>query len=410
MSENLEDVRRRESSLRLLSRLVILLGGVALLAWSLVLLGTLTQPPPAELDPIGRPWNPGWSAPAEPGRYVGATTCRECHPGEAAAFARSGHAQTLRRAGSDPIAQRLDGQTIEDPERPGVVWSYQLRNGALSVDRREHGKAESFPIEFTFGSGHVGFTFVTTTKPGTGTPPVGIEHRLSYLAVGRKLGITPGQQAESVAEPGTKIVPQGRLLGEPQILQCFKCHVTTTSSRDLQLLDTSAMIPNVTCERCHGPGGEHIEAARRGVRDGELRMLLGLDRASPSEQITACGECHRSPDSVAMGSLDPDNLQIIRFQPIGLAKSKCFQGGTSGLSCTRCHDPHARVSQNTAAYEAVCLECHQSAGEAKMLCPVSPAKDCVGCHMPRRGVTAEFQFTNHWIQVPSQGRKSAPGH
>ena len=187
-----------------------------------------------------------------------------------------------------------------------------------------------------------------------------------------------------------------------RLLNCFTCHVTTASGQGFDRLDTATMIPNVTCERCHGPGSEHIEAAR-GNRDlDELRMRLGLKSASPSDQITACGECHRSPRSFDSNALRPDNLEIVRFPTIGLAQSKCFREGKSGLSCTTCHDPHARVSTDTSAYEAVCLTCHQVAGPARTLCPVSPAKDCVGCHMPRRGIIPEFQSHDHWIRVPSR--------
>jgi hypothetical protein len=169
------------------------------------------------------------------------------------------------------------------------------------------------------------------------------------------------------------------------------------------------MIPNVTCERCHGPGGDHIDAARRGAPTEVLRMALGPDDASPLTQISACGECHRSSGITPPQLLNPEDPGVVRFQPIGLAQSKCFQDGKSGLSCTSCHDLHTRLSKETAAYEAVCIGCHQSARETKTACPVSPAKDCVECHMGRIAVTPEFQFTNHWIRVRSkEARKSAP--
>lgn len=128
-------------------------------------------------------------------------------------------------------------------------------------------------------------------------------------------------------------------------------------------------------------------------------MPLGSDRASPPAQIAACGECHRTPDAVESGGIRPDNLAIVRFQPVGLLRSRCFQMGNSGLRCTSCHDPHARLSRDTAAYEAVCLDCHRSSGPAKTLCPVSPVKDCVSCHMPRREAMPGSRFTDHWIRV-----------
>jgi hypothetical protein len=407
MSEEPESAPGDDGATRLLTGLVIVLGGLAAAGvfwWST---SSHTKPP----DPLE--WTPPTAVRVEPGRtgrYVGATSCRECHPGESAAFARSGHARTLRPAESDPIARWLDGRTVADPERAGVDWSYHLRDGKLSVDRREGGKTETLPIEFSFGSGQVGTTFVTTTKAGPDSMPTGIEHRLSYMAVGRKLAITPGQQKDDSPSPlGMRITPHGRLLDEFRLLRCFSCHVTTGSDQGSGRLDTATMIRNVTCERCHGPAGAHVEAARRGGTEEELRLPMGPDRDPPSAQLAACGECHRSPDEADMASIREDDLSIVRFQPIGLAKSKCFQGGASGLRCTSCHDPHARASRDTAAYEAVCLDCHRSGGQAKAPCPVSPDKGCVACHMPRRQVTPEFLFTDHWIRVQSKDPGAAQG-
>jgi predicted CXXCH cytochrome family protein len=102
----------------------------------------------------------------------------------------------------------------------------------------------------------------------------------------------------------------------------------------------------------------------------------------------------------------PDNLQIVRFQPIGLSMSPCFRKGASGLKCTSCHEPHSRTSTARAGYDAVCLTCHQTANERT--CPVSPRANCVDCHMPRRKVSGNSVFTDHWIRVPSEKSGGPP--
>ena len=33
-------------------------------------------------------------------------------------------------------------------------------------------------------------------------------------------------------------------------------------------------------------------------------------------------------------------------------------------------------------------------------CPVSPATNCVDCHMPRREIRGNGIFTDHWIRRP----------
>jgi hypothetical protein len=58
--------------------------------------------------------------------YVGLKACAPYHPGESALHARSGHATTLLPARRLELSPRLDGISLEDPERPGVRWAYHL--------------------------------------------------------------------------------------------------------------------------------------------------------------------------------------------------------------------------------------------------------------------------------------------
>src|SRR5437660_12262544 len=80
--------------------------------------------------------------------YVGAAGCRECHPGESALFARSGHHRTVwpAEAGRNPVVAWLDGKTWKDPDVPDVTWSYHLRDGGLVADRIVDGRTETLRI------------------------------------------------------------------------------------------------------------------------------------------------------------------------------------------------------------------------------------------------------------------------
>jgi predicted CXXCH cytochrome family protein len=341
-------------------------------------------------------------------RYVGGAACRECHPGEAALQERSGHQRTLWRAVEGSLSKWLIGQRLRDPEQADVNWSYQLTGGTLIAERSQAGRTERFPLEFGFGSGKQGVTFVTTQAMTDGggasssTSHAGIEHRISYFATTQSLGITPGHSQGQADEPHDDIVPQGRRLIQEKMRLCFSCHATTTSNRSTSQLETATMIANVTCERCHGPGRDHIDAVRRGESDRNAFMAQNLDE--PFVQVMQCGECHRTPEMVAEERILPDNLDIVRFQPVGLSMSPCYRKGASGLKCTSCHDPHARASTDRAAYDAVCLSCHQSANQR--ICSVSPRAKCVDCHMPRRKISSESVFTDHWIRIPTP---SSPG-
>jgi hypothetical protein len=337
---------------------------------------------------------------------VGARSCRECHPGESAQYSRSGHARTLRPGALSAIAGWLDGRTVKDPEIPDVTWTYALADGRLEVERSDHGKFHCFPLDYAVGSGTNGVTFMTVRPDASGeSGATGIEHRFSYYAKGPKLDITPGQSKDDSVSQQNKVGPHGRPLDVRQLEKCLNCHATVTSTAGPGRTDPESLVANVSCERCHGPGRAHVEAARSGAAADDLKMPLGSGDASPLRQVEVCGQCHRRLDNVSPSLISKENSEIVRFQPVGLALSRCFQGGESGLSCTSCHDPHARVSRDRASYESVCLKCHSPAHRKS--CPVSASTGCVNCHMPRRTVSVEFQFTDHWIRVPESDKSTA---
>lgn len=342
------------------------------------------------------------SGPAYAARFVGDKACRECHPGESAAHSRSGHARTLRPAAQVELVSRLDGRRVPDPEQPGVAWTYHTKDPQPSVERSEAAKTERLPLEFVFGSGIHALTFVNLI----GQPPnekgeaTALEHRLSYYVQDDKLDVTTGQVKPSPPVMGVVRGPLGRTLDADRTRDCFACHATLSSHQSEQHLRAQELIRNVGCERCHGPGREHVEDARRGSTD--LYMPRGLEDTDPAPELRFCGTCHRHPSSVSEESISTANASIVRFQPVGLLMSACYKQGLSGLRCMTCHDPHSRASKDHAHYENQCRSCHAAAPQR--LCTVKPRPEtgCVGCHMPRRKVPEGFLFTDHWIRVPGK--------
>ncbi|CAN5909910.1 multiheme c-type cytochrome [soil metagenome] len=329
--------------------------------------------------------------------FVGNDACSECHPSETAFHARHGHSRTLRPAEDRLLAQQLVNRRVKDPEQPGVFWTYHLEKDGLHVERDDGFQVDRVPLEYAFGSGYHATTFVSMLDPDADLPHA-LEHRLTYFADTDTIGITPGQKQESYLEHRDIL---GRFLERIEAWQCFSCHVTMPSGDDLDSLDVTTMIPNITCERCHGPGKEHVEQARRGAHPDELAMPFGPGRWTVESQLQLCGACHRHPDQTPAGyKIEPENNLLARFQPVGMMQSACFTKSDGALSCVTCHDPHARPSKDHAFYESICLSCHQAEPSSpQVACPVSPRNGCVDCHMPPVNAGQGVLYSDHWIRV-----------
>jgi hypothetical protein len=155
-----------------------------------------------------------------------------------------------------------------------------------------------------------------------------------------------------------------------------------------------------------------VEAAREGASAARLAMPMGPGRLSAPEELRACGQCHRLPEMITAGrgAITPENPAIVRHQPVGLMQSACFLKSGGALSCSTCHDPHARASSDQAGYEAKCLRCHSGSG--RIACRVSPRDGCVACHMPRRETTRGMMMADHWIRrgdgTPTHAKGEVP--
>jgi hypothetical protein len=309
--------------------------------------------------------------------------------------------------------------TIADPEYADALWSFHYRDGQLRIRHDVEGKVEESVVEYAFGSGQHATTFVNVLDPKS---PTILEHRITYYTRRRALGLTPGHNERPRPD---RAPPVGAAHPPREARKCFGCH-STQVSRDGRTIDESTLIPNVSCERCHGPARAHVDAARRGATGAALELPFGPGRYTAEGLLMLCGTCHRHPSRAHPGQIRPDDPQLARFQPVGTIESRCFRESGGAFSCVTCHDPHARTSTDRASYIAVCLSCHPFPGRdasppgldpredhsasptvAGDPCPVEPRGDCVNCHMPRVDAGQHVLFTDHWIRVRRPGETTS---
>lgn len=330
---------------------------------------------------------------------VSTARCAECHPGQAQSLAQAPHSLTLHHASSPEIVARFDGLIFRDKTAAETTNTFEFREQQLW--RKCSAYPDPIPIDWIFGSDRHAQTPVTVRETPRRTTEL-LEHGLShYPGVG--LGLTLGTAAEA-----TTIAPGwhglGKRMTSSEATDCFGCHTTWLPS-DGGRLDLKRLVAGVQCTRCHLGGEAHLAAAHAGQTD--LRMERWQD-LSPLESIRRCGECHRRDDQLTADELRPDNLLLVRFAPVGLSQSQCFQsqaeatdarGTPARMDCMTCHDPHRPAEREESFYNTRCLNCHGShPGHASHCSSKTSTDHCLGCHMPKVEVQTHLQFTDHWIR------------
>lgn len=323
------------------------------------------------------------------GLYVDERLCAECHPAQAAAHPHSNHARTLQFARDSQFAAALDGMTFQDPER-GVAYHYRFDPQAgLSVTVPEQHGSDSFPLVYAFGSGRRRVTFLTLIPSRIGQT-AGVEHRVAVRngPAGPVLELAPGHQGLVAAQD---VEAFGRVLASAAVDRCLDCHAMRGEIRNHEI---RGLEPNVGCQKCHDPGREHVMAMREAQARGTT--VAARPKPGPLEQIRACSRCHlQSGSDDELKSL-PDHIRSVRIQAAELLQSRCFLQSENRLGCATCHDPHAPIAGDPATYVQRCLDCHTPPDSIS--CPVSPAADCIRCHMPVTTAENENQWHDHRIR------------
>ena len=198
-------------------------------------------------------------------------------------------------------------------------------------------------------------------------------------------------------------------------MRCLECHASyigdqrdePTGLNGNEQFDKNSLVYSVDCERCHGPGAQHVNFQTNNPQIKTAHFITAWASLPRARKIDLCAVCHsgnksqmtRSTFSFIPGdtidkfklrdfyqpAIDTSHLDVHGNQVQLLQSSKCFI--SSNMDCSTCHDTHQNQRGNIALYTQKCLGCHSAVNHnyCKMANALNAGlikSNCIQCHMP----------------------------
>ena len=297
---------------------------------------------------------------------------------------------------------------------------YQLQQG------REVNLFEQ-EVHYVIGSGNHARSYLNLSTGGVLT-----QLPATWYSQEKRWGISPGYDRKQHYDFSRKID-----------YGCLFCHNATPKLAEgadrygRENLFPQELPSGIDCQRCHGPGSQHVAVAAGGNGIEAIRWgIVNPTRLSPERQMDVCQQCHLEttsdelPQAVrafgravysfrpgedlsgylihfdhASGTGHDDKFEI-NSSAYRLRQSLCFQKSGGRVTCTSCHNPHRtpRGAEAVQQFRQSCLKCPNELSNRAH--PEQGSADCAGCHMPKRRTedVIHVVMTDHRIQRRPPGK------
>jgi predicted CXXCH cytochrome family protein len=341
--------------------------------------------------------------------FVGSDSCRECHAEIAEHYAAHPKSFSLSHVAADSGPQ-IHGEASRFaplPER-----QYEVRADGDEVKHHELGfdaegeliYDQGLAVDYAIGSGHRLKSYIMDRNGHLFLSPI------SWYEEQANWGLSVGYER----------FPHPRF-ENPVSERCIHCHTGQYAVTDRNSTTATPRFEQppfqesaISCERCHGPGGDHVRFRRGQANDMTEDPIVSLSSLGAAQRDSVCNQCHiqgqhhflrlgrRHDDfrpgdhlgeiwSIFVGGVDPENPP--HFSDISPAEqmqsSRCYVASDRQLGCTSCHDPHQAPDRSDLAgyYRQRCMNCHtdESCSLPLPRQQAAPAEgSCIACHMPTR--------------------------
>jgi hypothetical protein len=348
--------------------------------------------------------------------FAGDAACASCHEKEAREYLLNPHHLDSAPATQKTILGNFTpGENVVRTGDPKLIFAMIAADDGffqsavnIADPNNPKGMAERFDI--VVGSGRRGQTYLYWKGDALFELPI------SYWTRTHEWINSPGYPDSEVH------------FNRPIIPRCLECHTTRFDALEPpNLYAPDGMVLGIGCEKCHGPGREHVERERSSNHPiaGSLEMaIVNPARLNRERQMDVCALCHagvgdsvQPPQSFRPGDVLAIYLKITPPPPdvpvdvhgnqiAALERSKCYTSGK--LTCSTCHNVHEK-QQNVDSFSMHCLQCHevQACGRFKHLGEFIRTK-CVECHMPEGKSTGLHSSTEgHFLQAQLRAHRIA---
>ena len=347
--------------------------------------------------------------------FVGTQSCRTCHQEIFETYVQTAHFKTSQLANDHSIKGRFAyGSNILKTGNPNVYFKMEkrqdgffqtaYRNAESSIgSRRER-------FDLVMGSGRKGQSYLYWKDGLLFQLPV------SYLVATGKWTNSPG-------------MIDGQIVFDRFISpRCLECHTTLFQGevKGSKVRYSSRFLLGLSCEKCHGAGGAHVDLHKKDLQATEGRSILNPEHFPRERKLDQCALCHsgaaksiKPPFSYRPGEPLSEYLEMdpirevarpdVHANQVGLLRlSRCFTA-SEDMSCSTCHNVHTE-QRNLSELAQKCIQCHrpQECGTARKG-GVSVQDYCIECHMPNEkstlitidsGTEAFFEsYRNHTIAI-----------
>jgi tetratricopeptide (TPR) repeat protein len=344
----------------------------------------------------------------EPSPYTGQAKCTPCHTDIGRTHAETRHARTFHHGNALLALPRPPGP-LKDPDNPKVTHTLLQQGKVLKAETRIDDRVFQMIVDYAFGTSDRYVTMVGRDGEGR------------YRALRNSFYQESGKPiwGRTAGDAGMGTDDQS-LRGQPihirdGVVRCLHCHTTNPREfRNAEKVDTGpeAADAGIGCERCHGPGANHVAAVAADFPD---RAIVNVTVDQGEAATNQCRSCHTVGDPAEI-ERQPEDPRFVRSPGVTMTLSRCFTESSGALNCLTCHDPHRDSERSASFYEKKCLQCH--AGDAIQgtpgdgghapgrgsVCKVNPTRDCLGCHMPKVPMPIlHASLTDHYIRVHKAG-------